>query len=397
MGIRYRLALVATPLIALVGAFAAPVSPSGAATTAVPAGPTSDVAYQISIAHAGYSADPSITAPLSRKWSVSFSGGVSYPLIVGSRVYVTVAIGDGSGTELYALNKNTGKTVWSQQITSTYPWSNAAYDAGQVFVVNSDGGLTAFNATTGALNWSEQLPGQYFFTSPPTASNGVVYVGGAGSAGTLYAVSETSGAVLWTQSVANGDDSSPALNASSVFVSYACGLTYSFNRTSGAEQWFSNSSCEGGGGKTAVVSGGKVYARDPDLGNKLLNARTGALLGTFQAGPAPAFDGSTGLFLYNGTLTASSGSATLWSFTGDGGLDTAPIAVGDTAYVGSSSGELYGLNVTSGSVVWSTNVGAAISAPDEQNVAQPLTGLGAGRGLLVVPAGDTLVAESSGG
>src|SRR6202012_200016 len=73
------------------------------------------------------------------------------------------------------------------------------------------------------------------------------------------------------------------------------------------------------------------------------------------------------------------------------------IAVGDTVYVGSSSGELYGLNVTSGSVVWSTNVGAAISAPDEQNVAQPLTGVGAGRGLLVVPAGDTLVAESSGG
>jgi outer membrane protein assembly factor BamB len=392
MRIRSRLALVATPLIALAGVFAAPVSSSGAATTAVPAGPTSDVAYQISIAHAGYSADTSIAAPLSQKWSLSFSGGVSYPLIVGNKVYVTVANSSSYGTELYALNKNTGKTVWSQPISGTYYWSNAAYDAGQVFVVNYDGEMLAYNATTGALNWSEQLPGQYSFSSPPTASNGVVYVGGAGSGGTLYAVSETNGSVLWTQSVENGDNSSPALNASSVFVSYACGLTYSFNRTSGTEQWFSNSSCEGGGGKTAVVSGGKVYARDPDLGNKLLNAKTGALLGTFQAGPAPAFDGNTGLFLYNGTLTASSGSATLWSFTGDGGLDTAPIAVGSTVYVGSSSGELYGLNVTSGSVVWSTNVGAAISAPDEQNVAQPLTGLGAGRGLLVVPAGDNLVA-----
>ena len=61
-------------------------------------------------------------------------------------------------------------------------------------------------------------------------------------------------------------------------------------------------------------------------------------------------------------------------------------------YVGSSSGELYGLNVTDGSVAWSTDVGTAINGPDEQNVAQPLTGLGAGRGLLVVPAGDTLVA-----
>ena len=394
MRTRFRLALAAAPLTALLGAFAAPAGPAsaaGAATAAAPAGPTAAVAYQISIAHAGYSADTSVAPPLSKK-SASFSGGVSYPLIAGNKVYVTVAVGDGSGTELYALNKNTGKTVWSQAVTSTYPWSNAAYDAGQVFVVNSDGKLLAFSATTGAQNWSEQLPGQYFFTSPPTASQGVVYVGGAGSGGTLYAVSETSGSVLWTQGVENGDNSSPALNASSVFVSYACGLTYSFSRTTGAEQWFSNSSCEGGGGKTAVVHGGDVYARDPDVGNKLLNARTGALLGTFQAGPAPAFDGNTGLFLYNGTLTASAAGVTRWTFTGDGGLDTAPIAVGNTVYVGSSSGELYGLNVTDGSVAWSTDVGTAINGPDEQNVSQPLTGLGAGRGLLVVPAGDTLAA-----
>ena len=75
------------------------------------------------------------------------------------------------------------------------------------------------------------------------------------------------------------------------------------------------------------------------------------------------------------------GDRRLWSFTGDGGLDTAPNAVGNTVYVGSSSGELYGLSVTNGSVVWSTNVGSPISAPDEQNVAQPL--------ILVMPFGST--------
>ena len=75
-----------------------------------------------------------------------------------------------------------------------------------------------------------------------------------------------------------------------------------------------------------------------------------------------------------------------------GGLDTAPIAVGNTAYVGSSSGKLCGLSVQTGKAVWSTNVGASIPAPDEQNVSQPLTGLAAGQGLLVVPAGDELAA-----
>jgi hypothetical protein len=45
--------------------------------------------------------------------------------------------------------------------------------------------------------------------------------------------------------------------------------------------------------------------------------------------------------------------------------------------------------------VWSTSVGAAIPAPDEQNATQ-LTGLGAGQGLLVVPAGSTLSAYVAG-
>jgi hypothetical protein len=47
------------------------------------------------------------------------------------------------------------------------------------------------------------------------------------------------------------------------------------------------------------------------------------------------------------------------------------------------------------STVWSTNVGAAIPGPDEATVSQPLTGLGAGQGLLVVPAGNRLAAYGS--
>jgi HYR domain/Pentapeptide repeats (8 copies)/PQQ enzyme repeat len=53
---------------------------------------------------------------------------------------------------------------------------------------------------------------------------------------------------------------------------------------------------------------------------------------------------------------------------------------------------LYALDAATGAVVWSTNVGAAIPAPNEQSVSQPLTGLGAGQGLLVVPAGNTVTA-----
>ena len=71
---------------------------------------------------------------------------------------------------------------------------------------------------------------------------------------------------------------------------------------------------------------------------------------------------------------------------------TAPIVVDHLVYVGSSSGELYALREGSPRVVWKTNVGHPIPPPDEQNVSQPLTGLGAGDGLIVIPTDGTLVA-----
>jgi outer membrane protein assembly factor BamB len=160
------------------------------------------------------------------------------------------------------------------------------------------------------------------------------------------------------------------------------------------QQWFVNGPCEGGGGETPVVSRGKVYARTSDVPNEILNASTGKLLGTFQAGPPPAFDGQVGLFLNQGTLTAATDGTTLWSFAGDGGIDTAPIAVGSTVYISSSTGKLYGLALSTGKQVWSANVGSGVPGPEEQSAAQPLTGLGAGQGLVVVPAGDRLVAYS---
>jgi outer membrane protein assembly factor BamB len=383
------LVTVALALGLAVPAAAAPDAPA-------PSGPTEAVAYQIGASHDGFSGDTTVVPPLAQRWSRDLGGSVSYPLIAGGRVFVTAVTNPGGtyGTTLYALDGATGATLWSQPLVHTYYWSNAAYDAGRVFVVDYDGLMQAFDAATGTRLWSTDLPGQYAFSSPPTAQGGIVYTGGAGSGGTVYAVSQSDGAVLWTQPVSNGDNSSPALSPTSMFVSYACGLVYAFDRVTGDPRWFNNGPCSGGGGKTPVYHDGLVYARD-FFGNEVLDADTGALRGSFQADRAPAFAGRTGLFLAGSTLRAMSGRRTLWTFSGDGGLITAPIVVQSTVYVGSSSGMLYGLDLRRGRVVWSTNVGAGVSGPDEQNVSQPLAGLGAGQGLLVVPAGNLLAAYGS--
>lgn len=378
-------------------------SVSGSATANVfqtnpsPVPPLSQaVAYQIDYAHSGFATfGAPLTFPSSPTWSVTLNGAASYPLIAGGKVYVTTSSPGttGYGTSLYALDEATGNIVWGPvTLSGTYYWSGHAYDHGKIFVVNYDGLLRSFDATTGAPGWSTQLPGQYAFSSPPTAVNGVVYVGGAGTGGTLYAVDESNGGVLWTAPVANGDNSSPAVSSDGVFVSYPCQV-YKFDPLSGASLWHYSGGCEGGGGKTPAYANGLLYVRDTTA-RQIFDAATGTQVDTFTAGPIPAFSTQTGFFQNGGTLQAVdlATKSVQWSFTGDGTLVSAPIAIDGVVIVGSSSGNVYAVEAATGTQLWSGSAGAPIAGPDEQNVSQPLTGLGAGDGYLVVPAGTTLSA-----
>jgi outer membrane protein assembly factor BamB len=376
-------------------------TPGGTATTATSFTVTSTVGdlavtYQIGVDHSGVQSDAALTPPFAQRWTVNLGNPVSYPLIAAGKVFVTTAQGPPGvyGTYLYALDQTTGAIAWQKTIAGTYSFSAAAYDNGQVFVVNYNGLLQAFDAATGALAWSAQLPGQSSFTSPPTAANGVVYVGGAGSGGTLYAVDEVTGGLISTAPVENGDHSSAAFANGNVFVSYACNQAYGFGQSTLSLLWHYSTGCEGGGGKTVVYAGGRVYTRDFN-GNLVLDAASGALLGSWAPANvtvlAPAVDGTN---VYSTTPGTHTLTAPGWTFSADSQLDTAPILLstpsGKYVVVGSASGALYALNSTTGSIVWQTTV-APISQPDEQNAFQ-LTGLGAGQGLLVVPAGNTVTA-----
>lgn len=375
------------------GTSAAATSGQTAAVTA-PAG-TAATAYQLNAGHTGATPDAFWSGAIKR-WSVNLGASISYPLIVGNRVFVTAGDNSSAGSRLYALDADTGTVVWGPvEVGGGTPWSGLAYDAGRVFTVNEYGTMEAFDATTGGQQWAVQLPNQYLFSSPPTALRGLVYTGGAGSGGTLYAVDESTGAVVWTSSVMNGDHSSPAVSGAGVYVSYACGQTYDFVPATGALNWHVNTSCEGGGGKTPVLASGRLYVRDSSFPG-VFDASLGSLLSTFAtSGPAPAVSESGVYDQVAGTLTASGptpGSATTWSFGANSTLSSAPLVGGDDVFVAASSGSVYALSAATGSVVWSANAGSGIPAPDEQNLSQPLTGLAESGGLLVVPAGNTLVA-----
>lgn len=351
------------------------------------------IAYQVDIAHTGWQRSGAIASPLAARWSVDLGAKVSYPLITGGAVYATTS--DGSGSHLHALDAKTGKPLWPPIALGGRFFAAAAYDAGVLFVLQSDGLLTAIHAKDGTKVWAQQMTGQYSFSSPPTAGGGRVFLGGSGGGGTMYAVDQASGKILWMSPVMNGDSSSPALGAEGAFVSYACNQAYGFG-ANGAALWHHDGPCEGGGGATPVLYGGRVYVRDT-MGNLELDAANGKEKGSFSADAIPAFADNRGFFTTGGELEARDVGTmqVAWTFAGDGALLSPPIVVDAgpkqpgvhprVVFVASGQGTIFEVDAATGVALSQAALGSPFVASD-------VAALAAANGVLVVPAGSSLVA-----
>jgi len=202
--------------------------------------------------------------------------------------------------------------------------------------------------------------------------------------------------VKWSAAFKGTEHSSPVVTANAIYLTDSCDAV-ALSPANGSEIWRTTSGCGGSFGTTPVLFNSRVYIRGNNIGNVALDAATGIPVAEVFSLPAPAFQGSTGFFLNISTLEARDiSSGTLkWSFTGDGTLSSAPIVVNGVVYVASTSGKLYAVSEDSGTNLWTGTVGASVDRPDERNVSVPLTGLGAGEGLIVVPATNLVVAFQS--
>lgn len=349
------------------------------------------VSYQIDNGHTGSITFNSVTLPASASWSVNLAGQPSYALIVGGLVYVLVDVNGNS--QLSAFDSTTGALVWGPIAFSSV--ASMTYDAGTVFV--NSGGFTgiisALNATTGNPKWSAAVPGGWFNSAPPVASQGLVY---AVVNGTVAAFNQSNGAQVWLANAMSGTNGTVAVTVDGVYVSGPC-TPVDFQPATGAVVWKANTGCEGGGGDTPVVGGGRMYAPiNSFFSGNVYDAESGNLLSGFNYTAPPAISASTAYTLFDSTLqgVSLSNNQILWSFAGDGALVTAPLVVNNYVFIGSSNGNLYALDGTSGAQLWTKNLGAAL--PSASTAAgfssQMISGLAAGDGLLIVPAGNTISA-----
>src|SRR5262249_28500741 len=109
---------------------------------------------------------------------------------------------------------------------------------------------------------------------------------------------------------------------------------------------------------------------------------------------APAVTDTDFLALNFGTLSSIRlASRTIrWTFTGDGGLITAPVVVNGTVFIGSSTGKVYGIDAATGGPVWIGTSPQAIIEDSEDGGPTPPAGPAAGENLLIFHGENSLLA-----
>ena len=161
----------------------------------------------------------------------------------------------------------------------------------------------------------------------------------------------------------NGDNSSPVVDKTALYVSYACPQTYDFNPATGSQTWYYSGPCEGGGGSTGVLNNGLLFVEDSDVyqgqDGLILNAASGAVAGSFNSPFPPAFGGGSEYLVESGQsgeeLVAldPSTQSTIWTAPLSGGASflVPPFVVNSVVYEESSTGSLIAYAASSGSVL----------------------------------------------
>jgi outer membrane protein assembly factor BamB len=371
--------------------------PTTTTTAPRPVVPDEATSWQIDPAHSGGASGGSQRPPLSRRWSRDLGGRVSYPLIAGGRVFALAETGRGSqGTTLFALDAATGRDLWGPLDLGASAFF--AYGEGQVFVLNADGVLRSFDAVTGRQRW---IVLTHPSTAPPVYKDGILYLTGVynSSWSALYGISAVDGHELFERFYA-AHDAGPAVADDLVFTSIECGPDSGWSATTGDLVWSTPTACYGSaaGNRTPVVGAGLVW--DRSVHGRLpeaRDARTGALVTSFTADVAPAFDATQGYFLDRGVLEAREPATqqTLWRFTGDGQLTAAPIVVNGYVYAASATGQVWALDARTGAVTWTDNAGSPVLPPLDGGFRPLYVALSAGQGIVAVPATNHLVAYAS--
>jgi outer membrane protein assembly factor BamB len=383
----------------------APVASTSAATPALTRVPVASLSasdwsqFQGSASHVGTSAGATFEPPLRRLWRFPDPEGTAAGLS-GAAVVGDVAIAAGEKA-VYGVDLSTGALRWQVPRNGGRISSPAAGVAdGKAVVVFTEGdtrsksNAVAFDASTQQELWRQPLEG--VSVSGVSIDDQTVLLGDR--QGRLYAFDLATGhPASWSpRGLGARIDAPPAADGDQVYTVIRNGDTsevsvVAVDEQTGAEKWTFAPHLAAGTGSDATIEGDHVFF---GMGGEL-RVRALARLGgdddwqartrdSFSPLASPAFaDGRLFVVSTNASDSAlyafdAADGSRLWDFQfQDASLRSSPVVVGDTAYVGTDTGIVAGIDVRSGNEVW-------------------LAGTGPGRLGPLAIAGDTLVASKRG-
>jgi outer membrane protein assembly factor BamB len=162
---------------------------------------------------------------LTRRWSVAMDGHVApNPIVVDGVVYAVSYYGVVEG-----FDPATGSVVWRAVTGSLMSGAAPAVGEGTLYTGTLNGEALAFDLATGDVLWRQntRVPVEL---SPVVANDLVLIV-----AGDLYALDATTGALVWSSSVA--PEGSPAFAGGLLYVGDINGFVYAMDPVTGSLVW----------------------------------------------------------------------------------------------------------------------------------------------------------------
>lgn len=336
--------------------------------------------------HTGGIISSSLDSLLCLAWSTNVGGNIfmTSPVVYNGKVYTASVDDDNRGrAAIYALDATAGKIVWKYGVEGSIK-NTIAIDKDRVFAQDIYGNIYAIDCNNGSLCWKKDI-GMGVLPSlieGLATKDGILY---AGTGKYLQAIDASTGEILWqNRDWGQNQGSTATLSVSDEVIigSTQWGALYGNEVKTGKMLWSkSQDGLRFRASSPAIINGLLYLASDKAF--FIMDAKTGDII--VRKDLSYGVDGtSTPVITENeiifGTSTAglvaldrntldekwhcSIGKALVYtsSYTRPDSqtIETSPVIVGNTIFVGASDGYLYAIDKNTGSITAKYNLGAPV-------------------------------------
>jgi serine/threonine protein kinase/outer membrane protein assembly factor BamB len=271
--------------------------------------------------------------------------------------------------------------AWSATISTTGGAnfsSSPTVSKGVVYIGAWQAPLKAFDAQTGTDLWGD-VPSSDTLTSPAVV-DGMVYSGGPwtdvpGTKGQLLAFHAKTGVVAWTTPTKSVNVSSPTVVNGIVYFGSSDKKLYALDAQTGEALWTAPTGAAIG--STPAVANGVVYISSDKL--YAFSAKTGAPIwaASISSSHLPTLATNSTPAVANGVVYISSDKlyafsaktgAPIWTASTSDTITDSPAVANGMVYIGSNDHKLYAFDAKTGAILWTATTGGYIgSSPTVAN------------------------------